>query len=339
MKQLSGFCRRVGISVNAGLNLVNAVKREASRQSRQSHSKIWQSVAESLENGNSLAESLQPFKKQFGEMFVALIEVGEESGHLGETLTDLADYYDQMIRIRRDFLKSLTFPIIEFIAAIIIVGILILVLGVIEQFTGQRLDILGWGLVGVTGFIRYVIFLAVAGSLGVFLYRFIKGNIQRSRPIHYLLLRIPKIGRMLKTFSLMRLTWGLHLTMRTGMDVCRALRLSFQGSGFAPVHDQLPVILNTVENGGTLTEAFQAAKYLDDDLLSGVDSGEQSGNLPELMHRLTNQYLQESLLNLKILSVAGGFAVYGCIAVFIIFIIFRLFSFYLGIINEAVSGI
>jgi type II secretory pathway component PulF len=336
MKQLSGFCRRVGISVKAGLSLIDAVKREASRQR---NSKLWQSVTVSLENGYSLAESLRPFKKQLGEMFTALIEVGEESGHLGEMLTDLADYYDQMIQIRRDFLKSLTLPIIEFIVAIIIVGIMILVLGVIEQITGQRIDLLGWGLVGVTGFIRYVIFLAVTGSLGVFLYRFIKGNIQRSRPVHYLLFRIPKIGRMLKTFALMRLTWGLHLTMRTGMDVCRALTLSFQGSDFAPIRDQLPVILDTVENGGTLSDAFQTAKYLDDDLLSSVDSGEQSGNLPELMHKLTDQYFQESLLNLKILSVTGGFAVYGCIAVCIIFIIFRLFSFYIGIINEAVSGI
>ncbi|MDR2116993.1 MAG: type II secretion system F family protein [Planctomycetaceae bacterium] len=337
MKQLSGFCRRVGISVKAGLDLVNAVKREVPRQRR--HSKIWQSVLGSLENGYSLAESLKPFKKQLGEMFVALIEVGEESGHLGEMLTDLADYYDQMIQIRRDFLKSLTFPIIEFIAAVIIVGIIILVLGVIEQITGQRIDLLGWGLVGVTGFIRYVIFLVITGLAGVFLYRFVKGNIQRSRPIHYLLFRVPKIGKMLKTLALMRLSWGLHLTMRTGMDVCRALTLSFRGSGFAPVHDQLPVILDVVESGGTLTDAFQTAKYLDDDLLSGVDSGEQSGNLPELMQKLTAQYLQESLLNLKILSIVGGFAVYGCIAVCIIFIIFRLFSFYIGIINEAASGI
>ncbi|MDR0336626.1 MAG: type II secretion system F family protein [Planctomycetaceae bacterium] len=336
MKQLSGFCHRVGLSVKAGLNLIDAVKREVPRQR---HSKLWQSVAVSLENGDSLAESLKPFKKQLGEMFVALVEVGEESGHLGEMLTDLADYYDQMIQIRRDFLKSLTVPVIEFILAVVIIGILILALGIIEQITGQRIDLLGCGLVGVTGFVRYVIFLFIVGSLGIFLYRFIKGNIQRSRPIHYVLLRFPKIGRMLKTLALMRLTWGLHLTMRTGMDVRRALTLSFQGSGFAPVRDQLSAILDVVENGGTLTDAFQTAKCLDDDLLSSVDSGEQSGNLPELMHKLTTQYLQESLLNLKIMSVTGGFAVYGCIAFCIIFVIFRLFSFYLGIITNAAAGI
>ncbi|MDR1964653.1 MAG: type II secretion system F family protein [Planctomycetaceae bacterium] len=336
MKQLSGFCRRVGISVKAGLNLIDAMKREAPRQRNQ---KLWQEVVRSLEDGHSLAESLQPFKKQLGEMFVALIEVGEESGHLGEMLTDLADYYDQMIQIRRDFLKSLTWPIIELSAAIIIIGILILALGVIEQITEQRIDLFGFGLVGMTGFVRYVIFLAAVGAIGVLLYRFIKGNIQRSRPIHYFLVRIPKLGRMLKTLALMRLTWGLHLTMRTGMDVCRALTLSFQGTGFAPIRDQLPVILNEIENGGTLTDAFQTAKRLDDDLLSSIDAGEQSGNLPELMHKLTNQYLQESLLHLKVLSVIGGFAVYGCIAICIIFMIFRVFSFYLGILNDAVSGI
>jgi type IV pilus assembly protein PilC len=336
MKRLSGFCHRVGISVNAGISLVEAIKREASRQRRPL---IWLSVVKSLEAGGSLSEALEPFKKQLGEMFVALIGVAEESGLLGEMFLDLANYYDQMIQIRRDFLKSLVWPCVELGASIIVIGILILVLGLIEEVTGMRLDILGLGLVGISGFIRYVVLIVMTGGLGIFLYRFVKGNIRRSRPVHYFLGRIPKLGRLFKGLALMRLTWGMHLTMRTGMDVRRALTLSFQGSGFAPVNDQLPVILNVIENGGSLTDGFLSAKGFDAEFLSSIDSGEQSGSLPELMHKLTERYLQESLLNLKILSVVGGFLVYGFVAACIIFMIFRLFSFYLGILADAATGL
>lgn len=337
MKELADFCRRVGISVNAGLSLVNAIKREAPRQR---NSKIWLDVVKSLENGNSLVDSLRPHQNRLGEMFVALIGVGEESGHLGEMLTELADYYDEMLEIRRSFLKSLTLPIVELVAAIAIIGIIILVLGFLQTLApaGTNLDILGFGLIGVSGFIRYVVFLAFVGTIGAGVYFWIKTSVRRSRKVHYFLDKIPKIGRLFRTLALMKLTWGLHLTMRTGMDVRRALRLSFQGVGYWPVVDNLPDILLSVERGGTLTDAFMNARSLDVDLITSIDSGEQSGSLPELMQKMSEKYLQEALLQLKVVSVVGGFVVYGCIMALIVFIIFRVASFYIGIINDAASG-
>lgn len=337
MKETAAFCRRVGISINAGISLVQAIKREASRQK---NARMWLAVAESVEQGESFAGAIKPFKRQLGEMFVALIEVGEESGHLGEMMIELADYYEQMLQIRRDFIKSLIWPIVEFTAALVVIGIMILVLGIIREFTGTEIDLFGFGLVGVSGFIKYLVFLGVAGTAGVFLYKFMKRSIDRSRPVHYFLNRIPKIGRLLNTLALMKLTWGLHLTMRTGMDVKRALGLSFNAVGYAPISDRLPGILATIDHGGSLADAFYTSlPEMDRDLLTSIDSGEQSGNLPELMERMSERYRQESLLNLKIVSVVGGFLVYGFVAACIIVIIFRLFFFYLGMINSAIGDL
>ena len=335
MHELSGFCRRVGTAVNAGLPLAASVKREAGRQR---NAALWLDVATSLENGDSLAGALRPHRKALSDMFAALLEVGEESGRLGETMIELADYYDQMDDIRRSFLKALTWPIIELIAAIVVVGLLILLCGALTEMTGTTVDPLGLGLIGFRGLTVYLTFLAAAAGVGYALYQLMKQSVERSRPVHYFLLRIPKIGSLLKTLALTRLTWGLHLTFRTGMDVRRALTLAFQAVGFAPIRDNLPVMLQTIENGGTLTDAFLTADHLDGDLISCVDSGEQSGLLPELMHKMTTQYLQQSLLNLKVVSVVGGFAVYGCVAAVIILMIFRLAMFYIGILNDAVGG-
>lgn len=332
MKELSVFCRRVGISVNAGLSLVQAVKREGIRKK---YGKIWLEVARSMEDGNSLTDSLRPYQKLFGEMFVGLIEAGELSGRLGETLVELADYYDEMLKVKHDFKKSLVLPVIELCAALLIIGLIILLLGFIKELTGQTIDLLGFGLIGVKGFIKYVCILAVIGSIGTCLYFWTKKSIQRFRPVHYCLDKIPKIGRLCRTLALMKLTWGLHMTMRTGMEVKHALSLSFRGTAYAPVVDDLPAVLDQIERGGSLTDAFLAAKHLDGDLLTSIDSGEHSGSVPELMAKMSTMYLQESLLNLKVVTVIGGFVVYGCIATFIIFVIFRIASFYIGAINSA----
>lgn len=336
MRELSSFCRRVGISVNAGLSLVDAMKREASRQSE---SELWLDVVRSIENGNSLTDALRKHEGRLGEMFVAMIEIGEESGHLGEMLIDLSKYYDDLLRIRRDFMKSLTLPIVELVAALVIIGLIILGLGLIRQLTGNDIDIIGFGLVGVSGLIKYVIFLTFFfGGLFAF-YLWMKRSVQRSRPVHYLLNRLPKIGALFRSLALMRLTWGLHLTLRTGMDVRRALTLSFRGVGYAPIADNLPNLLDVLHRGGTLTDAFQAARNLDHELITSIDSGEQSGSVPELMQRMSDMYFEESLVNLKTVSVVGGFAVYGLIMGFIAFMIFRIAMFYFGMLNSAFAGI
>lgn len=336
MKELADFCRRIGISVNAGLSLVDSVKREAPRQR---NARLWMNVSDSISSGSSFTEALKPHEKKLGEMFVALIEVGEESGHLGEMLNELADYYDEMLQLRRDFLKSLVLPVMELAVALLIVGLIILGLGFLKTMTGMEIDILGFGLIGVSGFIKYVVFLSIIGASGFGLYVWTQRSVQRSRAVHYFLDRIPKIGRLFRLLALMKLTWGLHLTMGTGMDVMRALTLSFHSVRYTPVSDNLPTILEIIRGGGSLTDAFLTADHLDGDLITSIDTGEQSGSLPELMNRMSKRYFQESLLQLKIVSTVAGFAVYGLIMAVIVFLIFRVASFYIGILNNAVQNV
>jgi type II secretory pathway component PulF len=340
-KQLAEFCRRMGICLNAGLTLTDTIKREATRSGQP---KVWQDIANSLQQGETLAESLKPHHKQLGEVFPVIVEVGEESGHLAETFVELADYYDELLEVRRNFTKSLFLPIVELVAALVIIGLVILLLGVIQGITGNTVDILGFGLVGVRGLIVYVCFLACVAAIITAVYFWIKRSVQRSRIVHYFLNNIPRIGRLFRLLSLMKLTWAMYLTMKTGMDIRRALTLSFSTAGYAPISDTLPALLDTIERGGNLTEAFTDLSsgifpVFDNDFVTAIETGEQTGDLPEVMQRLSKRYLAEGLMQLKAVSVIGGFLLYGMIMAFIVFIIFRIAMFYIGTINAAGAGI
>ncbi|MDR2641759.1 MAG: type II secretion system F family protein [Planctomycetaceae bacterium] len=332
LKNMMETCRRVGIITRAGVGLVEAIKREATRQHDQ---KMWSSIVTSLENGESLAVSLQPFQKQFGEIFIAMIETGEDSGQLSEMFIDLADYYEDLLRIRRDFLRSLIMPVIELVAAVVIVGFIILLLGLVSELAGQTVDILGFGLIGFSGFVRYWIYVGVFCTCVYFLFLWLSRNVRRMRVVQYFLNCVPKIGVLMRSLAFMRLCWGLDLTMRTGMEVERALKLSFNGTNYAPVSDNLKLILEVIRNGGDLTDAFSVTKNIDYDLIAGVETGEQSGSLPELMQKMKERYFQESLTNLRAVSVVGGFIVYGLIMALIVFLIFKIATFYIGILNDA----
>ncbi len=102
MQNIVPFCRRIGLSLNSGLSLVEILKREATRQ-KPADAQMWLAVAQNIENGDSFADAVKPFRKQLGDMFVALSEVGEQTGLLGEMLLRIADYAEKMQQIRTEF--------------------------------------------------------------------------------------------------------------------------------------------------------------------------------------------------------------------------------------------
>ncbi len=328
--ELAGWCRRVGVSTNAGLDLLRVVKRESQNRPR---SRCWREVAESVERGDSLHEALYRHKERLNELFLSMVKVGEDSGHLGETLLELADYYEQMSSLRKTFLRSIMMPVFELCLALGVVGLVILILGMLPV----PIDILGLGLIGMSGFIKYVTFLAMVFGFGIVLFWYLKNNAAQLRFVQHFVNPIPKIGPIFRTLALTRFTQALFLTMRTGMDLKRALTLSFEAAAYGPITDKLPIVLDEIERGGTLYEAFFACRFFEDTMMMFVQSGEESGDLPEAMHRLSKEYLQQCVFRLRTLSVIGFFLVFILVAGIIIFFIFSIFSFYLGAINDAAN--
>ena len=334
-EELSGWCRRVGISVNSGLDLLRVLKREGEKRAATGFSAAtcWKNVAESVVQGDSLNEALEKRSEQLNDLFISMVRVGEKSGHLGETLLELADYYDQLIELKRSFWRSLILPIFELGIALFIVGIMILVLG----FLPIDFDITGFGLIGVSGLIKYLVFLAVVGFAGIAAYWYMKANATQFQFVQYGINYIPKIGPIFRILALTRLTWAMYLTLRTGMDVKEALSLSFAAASYAPITNKLPIILEELEAGGNMYDGFTACHSFDDMLMLNLQTGEESGNLPEVMHKLSNDYFQQCIFRLKTVSVIGFFMVFGLVAGIIIFFIFRIAMFIGGIYSDALN--
>ncbi|HBT76684.1 MAG TPA: hypothetical protein DEB39_07110 [Planctomycetaceae bacterium] len=339
--ELAGFCRRVGTTVHAGLPLLRSIQREADRPGASRRAReCWARIAETIENGETLAEAVRREQRLLSPLFVAVVDVAEQSGRLGETLLELADDYDRIIHVRRAFIASLYMPIFELVAALGVVGLVILIMGFLPGMNPQagestNFDLLGLGLKGSRGLLVYLTFLAFIAAVGVLFYYLVKAGTIGSRLFQYVLRRVPEVGSLLKTLAEARLARSFYLTHRTGMDVFQAIRLSFNAAGFAPVSDQQHVVLKIVAEGGTLGEGFAATRGLDMTLVHNIGVGDESGETPELMRRTSEILMQEATLKLKRLSVIGFFLVFGLVAAIIIFFIFRLLSFYLGAISGA----
>lgn len=336
-KQLAGLCRRLGISLEAGIDVRTVWAREAQHASGRTARVRLEAVSREIAAGETLADALAGCGNFFPPLFRELAEVGEQTGHLSEVFAQLAEHYQERLKLRRDFLAAIAWPVGQLAIAVCVIGFMIWIMGFIGQMTGTTIDILGMGLVGNAGLAVYLAFLAVVGTLLFLFVRAVGRGLVWTRPVQRFVLRIPWLGPPLQTVALARLAWTLHLTLAAGMEVRRSLRLSLRSARNARFEDQIELIDAQIVEGNSIHDAFSAAGSYPTDFLDAVDVGEKTGKLVESMDLLSRQYGERAQAALATLTMLAGLGVWCLIAMMIIAMIFRIFTFYLGTINDALD--
>lgn len=322
------------MTLQAGIDLRTLWAREATQARSYAARQRLSAVSQAINQGESLTKALALTGDFFPTLFLEMIEVGEQSGHLGEVFGQLAEHYEAQVQLRRSFLAAISWPLVELGIALATIGLLIWVMGFIGQAAGTTIDILGCGLVGNAGLAVYVALLAVAGAALFVCIRAVSRGLVWTRPIQRGVLRLPVLGPALQTLAVARLAWSMHLTMNAGMELRRGLRLSLRSTRNARYIDQIERVDAEIELGNSIYDAFCAADCFPPDFLDAVQVAEHSGKLVESMAHLSRQYQDQARAAIATLTMLAGVAVWVLVATFIIVLIFRLFSFYLGMLKS-----
>lgn len=329
------FCRRIATQLGAGVDIRNILKRERESAPPGSFKQTLGLLSEEVESGQSLDGALARTGEYFPPLFRDLVHLGEETGRLDSVLEQLAAYYEHLSSVRRGFLAAITWPVIQLILAVCVVGFLIWILGVIAPAGGEAVDILGFGLIGTSGLFVYCMFLAAVGGAGFACYHAIRTKALWVRQVQKATLKIPGLGAALNTLCLARVAWAMNLTFGAGLEVVRAVRLSLSTGGNVYYDELAQPIADSIHRGDSIYEAFSSTGKFPREFLDTLQAGEQGGRITESMGLLARQYQEYARDAIKVLATIGGFAVWAAVASVLIFLIFRIALFYVGSIYSA----
>ena len=318
------------MAFEAGIDARTIWKREAERAQGQLRRHL-RTISEATDRGEATSDALGSTDDFFPVLFREMIALGEQTGHLDGVLARLADHYQNQADLRRSFWAAITWPLVQLGIAVAVVGLLIWITGILG------VDILGFGLTGDRGLRIYVAFLAAVGVLLFLVLRAVSRGLVWTRPIQRVVLQLPGIGKPLQTVALARLAWSMHVTLDAGMEVRLALRMSLRSTQSARYIDQIPMIEKEVSKGNSIHEAFCRAGGYPLEFLDTLAVGEQSGKIVESMGLLARQYQERARSALATLTMLAGWVVWAAIAALLIALIFRVFSFYVGAINGALT--
>lgn len=323
---LVAWCQTLRFSVNAGLDLAKTFRQQAKSGPRALRD-VATTIAAALSQGSSLADAFEPHRNRFPPLFLELVAVGEQTGRLDETFHQLTEYYQTVLTVQRNFRAQMVYPVIQFFAAIFIVSGLIFVLGML----GSPLDPLGLGLTGTRG---ALVFLAIAFGFVAIVMMIVKiaaESVPLRAKMEGSLLWVPGWGAALRAFAVMRFAVALRMCTEAGLRMDKALRYSFRATANSAFMAGEKRAVAVVKRGRELHEALRVSGApFPEEFYETLLVGEETGNMAEVMERLADHLRGEAERKLKIAAQFTSYAIYGLVALMIIFFIVRIAGAALG---------
>jgi type IV pilus assembly protein PilC len=336
-KSLAEFLRRMSTSLEAGIDIRKVLSNEARRSSDAMRSRV-QDMSDMINGGSSFSAALDATGEYFPELTRELVAVGEQTGHLPEVLKQLSEHYDEQMALRRMFMSTIAWPMVQLVMSLCVVGFLIWISAVIGRMNGgNTIDFIGLGLTGESGLLIYVIFLGVVG-FGIFwIYQaIITGKIWVA-PIQRAIMKIPGLGGAFRTLAIARFAWVLHITTSVALDVKRALHLAVRSTHNVEFTDHDKRMQASIQRGEPIHEAMTETGAFPIELIHSVQVGEESGRLAETLELVAKQQFDAARRALAVLTRFAGWGVWAMVACLIIVLIFRMASIYIGNLNEALN--
>ena len=330
---LIGLCRALRHQLGAGVSLGKTFGQQAERGTKAVRP-IAERMAKAVENGDSLAAAFGREKDFLPPLFLSLVQVGEQTGHLPEILAELEKYYTLQQSLQRQFRAESIMPMVQLVLAFLILGGLIIVLGWIASANPGSKPVTIFP--GLSGFKGAMIFWTLSfGILGMALamYRFLPRLVQGQAAFDARLLKVPGLGPCLEALALGRFAMCLHLTQETGMSITKAVRLSLNATGNTALARAGGDIAQALKKGDTLTEALGRCPLFPADFMAIVAVAEEGGRVPEVMRQQADYYHDEARLRMKVLIKLASMAVWFIYACFMVYAIFRVASVYLGLLG------
>jgi len=331
-KALARVCHNVGGGLHAGVDIRRVFETESMRGSTRQRSEMAR-IRERINRGETLTTAMRGARGYFPPLLIEMVEVGERTGRLERVFFKLAEHYDQLVKMKRDFLIGIAWPMIELSISVLVIGLMILIIGMVH--TGpEPPGITFFGLYGTRGLIIYSSIVAVIVASFAALIFAVKNELINIAPLIRLLMQMPGIGPGIKTLAISRMTWALAMATDTDIDPRKAIELSVRTTQNSYYTSQIESMKQVITQGGEMTDAFQQTNRYPDDFLDALQTGEIAGRISETMEIIAKEYEERAKLFYRMLTVAAGIIVFLVVAIVIFAVIFSIVSQYVGILND-----
>jgi len=314
------FSRQLATMLTAGIPLVQAFEIIGSGHENPAMAELVLAIKSDVEGGTALAEALAKHPLYFDDLFVNLVEAGEQAGALETLLDKIATYKEKTEAIKKKIKKALFYPAAVLVVALIVTTILLIF--VIPEFEnlfqgfGADLPAFTRVVISLSEFMRsqgWMLAMVTGGSIAGYLY--LKKRSRRVREIQdKIALKMPVIGTILTKAAIARFARTLSTMFSAGVPLVEALESVSGATGNVVYQKAVLEMRDEVATGQRLQRAMYNTELFPNMVIQMIAVGEESGSLDDMSAKVADFYEEDvdnavdsmsSLLEPMIMAILG----------------------------------
>ncbi len=299
VKIVTQIARQLSTLQDAGLPILRSLRILEEQQKSGTFKKIVGYVADDIEGGSTLSESLGRFPRCFDRLLVNMVAAGETGGVLDLILARVAVFMEQSQKLKARVKSAMVYPIVVLGAAfLIVIGLMKFVIPKFisvldEMLEGAEMHPITRVVLDISDWIAFrwgwAIMLAVPFGI-VMVLRFIR----LFRPGRFVLdcitLRLPVIGSLTSKVSVTRWTRTLGTLIGAGVPILDAINVTRETSGNEVFANMLGNVHNSIRQGDTFAGPLRKSKTVDLIVTNMVSVGEETGDLDKMLLKIADNF-------------------------------------------------
>ncbi|WP_165073599.1 type II secretion system F family protein [Paludisphaera rhizosphaerae] len=335
--QLAQFCRQFGSYLNAGVDYDRALSSLHRQFQRTGLGPVIERMRTRIQAGATLEDATKREQDVFGPAFQSMIKVAEARGAVPETLKMLGESYEYRQRLIRQARSAMIYPIIVLFLASTIAMLLSIYL--LPMFASMLADISKKGslpfasqaLMAFSGFVQRIgwwLLPVLLVGVPLALLRWYRTSAGKA-VLDPIVLRIPVIGSIFRKLDVSRFARTLASLLDAGVDVGSAMDLTAQALAMTPIRKEVAAAKKPIMEGRDLSVALSRSRWFGPDVIAVLESGEETGKIPESLGHVADDYEEQASYMVKNLGhliqplmilMLGGFVLFIILAVFLPYI-------------------
>jgi type IV pilus assembly protein PilC len=299
-KTLMIFTRQLATLIDAGLPLLRSLnvleKQERDAVLKSTISKL----ADSVQGGSTFSEGLAQHPRLFNDLFVNMVRAGELGGVLELVLTRLAEFQEKAQKVKNKVVAAMVYPIIVLLLAMVIMTFLMIFIvpkfeTIFHDMLGDKpLPVITVFVMGVSDFMQNHWAVLLGAIVGIIAgYKFAARTKAGRGMLDRIKLRAPLFGDLIRKTSISRFSRTLGTLVTSGVPILQALNITRETAGNTVIARAISQVHDSVKEGESIVQPLEASGAFPPMVISMIDVGEETGQLPEMLLKIAEVYDDE----------------------------------------------
>ena len=307
IEELLMFTRQMSALIRAGIPITRAITGILESVENPLLAKSLRDILEQLESGRSLSVSCARHPRVFSNLYISMIQVGEDTGRLEESFSRMAEYIDRNRRIAQNIKTALRYPTTVIIAIAIAMAIVnLFVIPKFASFFEANALELPWQTVLLLNmsnfFVDYWEYLGVALIAAFIGFKYYINTLDGRYKWHKFIVKAPLVGDILHRSFMSRFARSFSMAYSAGVPIVQAMGVISRSIGNDFISGHVNGMREGIERGEALTRTAHQTGMFTPVVMQMFAVGEEAGNLDEMMTFIADFYEEEVDYDIKTLS-------------------------------------